>query len=252
MEAVVMNKWRWDSLQAVAILCAALLGGCVMHSVTRGDSNAASHTIYLISEEEAFITILDIFAIELPNQSVDDVIEGKYRGYNATARFWMDWTDHRVLVIPAKGVAKDGRHVQGYWYDIRSSGSRMIENPLRHNRIREAIQQKLGKTAVVVTNLQDGEYETSGEAYLGRKRDARDIKAERERKTSKGVGSSGRAWVLWKRLLDAHGQPVANGWSPTGGFESQADCEAEKRRLTTGSPVCLPDTIDPRGAKGIR
>lgn len=247
-----MNTSRWDSLRAVAILCAALLGGCVMHSVTRGDSNAASHTIYLISEEEAFITILDILAIEMPNQSVDDVIEERYRGYNATARFWMDWTDHRVLVVPAKGVAKDGRHVQGYWYDIRSSGSRMIENPLRHNRIREAIQHRLGKTAVVVTNLQDGEYETSGEAYLGRKRDARDIKAERERKTSKGVGSSGRAWVLWKRLLDAHGQPVANGWSPTGGFESQADCEAEKRRLTTGSPVCLPDTIDPRGAKGIR
>ena len=67
-----------------------------------------------------------------------------------------------MLVIPAQGVDKDWRKVHGYWYDIRSSGSRVIENPLRHNRIREAIQQKLGKTAVVVTDLEDGEYETTG------------------------------------------------------------------------------------------
>jgi len=68
----------------------------------------------------------------------------------------------------------------------------MIENPLRHGRIREAIQQKLGSRAVVVTNLQDRPYETDGAAYLGRKRDAQDI---------------------------------------------------------TGSPICLPDTVDPRGPK---
>jgi hypothetical protein len=234
----------------LAMACAALLGGCVMHTVTRGDSNVAAQTIYTISEDEAFNTILDIYADEMPKQSVDDVVEGKYRGYNATARFWMDWTDHRVLVVPAKGVDKDGREVNGYWYDIRSSGSRLFENPLRHNRIREAIQQKLSNRAVVVTTLQDGQYETDGEALLGRKRDARDIIAERSRKGFKRLDSSGRAWVLWNSVLDAQGRPVADGWSAAGGFESQAQCEAEKRRVTTGSWVCLPDTIDPRGPKG--
>jgi hypothetical protein len=248
MVLAVMDRTRRDAL-SIAIFCAALLGGCVMHTVTHGDSNVAAHTIYKISEEEAFTTILDIFADEMPEQSVDDVVEGTYRGYNATARFWMDWTDHRVLVVPAKGIDKDGREVSGYWYDIRSSGSRMIENPLRHNRIREAIQQKLGNSAVAVTNLQDGQYETDGEALLGRKRDARDIRAERSRKSFKRLDSSTRAWVLWNSVVDAQGQPVADGWSPAGGFESQAQCEAERRRVTTGSPVCLPDTIDPRGPK---
>src|SRR6185295_3344527 len=123
-----MKKAKRGTFLAIAILCANLLAGCVMHSVTSGDSNVASHTIYKISEEEAFTTILDIFAVEMPKQSVDDIVEGKSRGYNATARFWMDWTDHRVLVIPAKGVDKNGREVRGYWYDIRSSGSRAIEN----------------------------------------------------------------------------------------------------------------------------
>jgi hypothetical protein len=233
-------------------LCAALLGGCVTHTATRGDSDAKAQTIYEVSEEAAFATVLEIFAVEMPKQSVDDVVEGKYRGYNATARFWMDWTDHRVLVVPAKGIGKDGRAVSGYWYDIRSSGSRMIENPLRHNRIREAIEQRLGSKAVTVTNLQDGQYETDGAAYLGRKRDAGDIIAERNRKGGFHPDSSARAWVLWNPVLDAQGQPVTGAWSPAGGFESQAQCEAEKRRVTTGSSICLPDTIDPRGAKGSR
>lgn len=245
-----MREARRDTFLAIAILCAALLGGCVMHTVTSGDSNVAAHTIYQISEEVAFTTILDIFAVEMPRQSVDDVVEGKYRGYNATARFWMDWTDHRVLVVPAKGIDKDGREVSGYWYDIRSSGSRMIENPLRHNRIREAIQQKLGNRTVEVTNLQEGQYETDGEAYLGRKRDASDIVAERNRKGFKRVDASARAWVLWNPAVDAKGQPIADAWSPVGGFESQAQCEAQKSRVTTGSPVCFPDTVDPRGPKG--
>jgi hypothetical protein len=221
-----------------------------MHSVTRGDHDVAAQTIYTISEEEAFNTILDIFADEMPKQSVDDVVEGKYRGYNATARFWMDWTDHRVLVVPAKGLDKDGREVSGYWYDLRSTGSRLFENPLRHNRIREAIQHKLSSRAVLVTSLQDGQYETDGEALLGRKRDARDIVAERDRQGFKRLDSSGRAWVLWNSVLDAQGRPVADAWSAAGGFESHAQCEAEKRRVTTGSWVCLPDTIDPRGPKG--
>src|SRR5260370_29109422 len=87
----------------------------------------------------------------------------------------MDWTDHRILVIPAKGIDKNGREVRGYWYDIHSSGSRAFENPLRHNRIRQMIEEKLQKTAIVVSNVQDGEYETEGKEYLGLKRDVRDI-----------------------------------------------------------------------------
>jgi hypothetical protein len=250
MEQAIMKQARRDTFLAMAILCAAVLGGCVMHTVTRGDSDVASHTIYKISEQEAFTTILEIFAVEMPKQSVDDVVEGSVRGYNATARFWMDWTDHRVLVVPARGIDKDGQVVSGYWYDIRGSGSRMIENPLRHNRIREAIQQKLGDRAVMVTNLEDGHYETDGAAHLGRKRDARDIMVERKRGGLRPVGVSSRAWVLWSPVLDAQRQPVANAWLPAGGFESQAQCKAEKLRVSTESSVCLPDTIDPRGPKG--
>lgn len=126
--------------------------------------------------EKPFITLLDIYAIELPKQSVDDVVEGTHRGYSADARFGPDWTTHQVLIIPAKGIDKNGREVGGYWYDIHSSGSRAFENPLRHQRIRQMIQERLQKTAIVVTNVQDGEYETDGKEYLGLKRDAQDIK----------------------------------------------------------------------------
>ena len=170
-----MRQATWGTC-ITFVICTALLTGCVTHSTTREDSESTTQIIYQISEREAFITILDIYAVELPKQSVDDVIEGKYRGYNATARFGMDWTNHQVLVIPGKGIDKTGQEVRGYWYDIRSSGSRAIENPLRNKRIREMLQERLRKTAIVVTNVQDGEYETDGKEYLGLKRDAQDIK----------------------------------------------------------------------------
>lgn len=181
-----MRPAPWNAARitflAMVMLCTALLAGCVTHSTTRGDlDTTAAQIIYQISEKEAFITVLDIYAVELPKQSVDDVVEGHYRGYSSDARFGMDWTTHRVLVIPAKGIDKNGQEVRGYWYDIRSSGSRAIENPLRNKRIRQMLQDALGKTAIVVTNVQDGQYETDGKEYLGLKRDARDIKAERER-----------------------------------------------------------------------
>jgi hypothetical protein len=147
-----------------------------MHSTTPESSGTATQTIYQVSEREAFLTVLDIYATEMPKQSVDDVVEGKYRGYEADARFALDWTTHRVLVIPVRGVDRDGREVRGYRYDIHSSGSRLIENPLRHKRIREMLEQALGKTAITLQNVRDDEYETDGRAYLGLKRDAREIK----------------------------------------------------------------------------
>jgi hypothetical protein len=167
---------------ATIVLCAALVGGCVMHSIVPENADTTTaDTIYQVAEKEAFIAVLDIYAVELAKQSVDDVVEGKYRGYSSDARFGLDWTTHRVLVIPARGVDKSGKEIRGYRYDIRSSGSRLIENPLRHKRIREMLQERLASTAAVVTSVRDGEYETNGEAYLGLKRDAADIKAERAR-----------------------------------------------------------------------
>ena len=48
-----------------------------------------------------------------------------------------------------------------------------------HKKLREALENALAETgtATVVTNLRDGSYETDGRAYLGLKRDARDIKS---------------------------------------------------------------------------
>jgi hypothetical protein len=59
----------------------------------------------------------------------------------------------------------------------------------------------------------------------------------------------GRAWVLWLPVLDAGGQPLPDQWSPLRLFDYRQDCEAEQSRLSTQSVVCLPDSVDPRGAQ---
>jgi hypothetical protein len=64
-------------------------------------------------------------------------------------RAWTDYWSHRLWVIPAVGTAANGIDVRGYMYSM--------------------------KAQTLVTNIRGGQYETDGKAYLGRKRDARDI-----------------------------------------------------------------------------
>jgi hypothetical protein len=72
-------------------LLALVFTGCVMHSSTpKWEDGQPTATIYRVSEREAFVTVLEALAAELPEQSVDDDWNGAYRGYGATSKFGMD------------------------------------------------------------------------------------------------------------------------------------------------------------------
>jgi hypothetical protein len=60
--------------------------------------------IYRISEEQAFTTALEAYASLYPKQSVDDIVDGTRRGYNADERSWMDYWSHRVHRIESVRV----------------------------------------------------------------------------------------------------------------------------------------------------
>ena len=68
-----------------------------------------------------------------------------------------------------------------------------ISGSAKHKELRQFLENALAATgtATVVTNLRDGSYETDGRAYLGLKRDARDIKWQ-----STGAGSAERLGEL--------------------------------------------------------
>ena len=160
------------------VLLVLMAGGCATSGTSRVHPElGAGDVIYRISEEKAFTTALEAYAALYPKQSVDDIVEGTRRGYNADERKWMDWWSHRLLVIPAVGTDASGNQVHGYWYDY-SGGGTLFATHQRRKGLLELIQTRLDATgtAVVVTNLHDGSYETDGRAYLGLKRDARDIK----------------------------------------------------------------------------
>jgi len=167
---------------ASAIFEALLITGCSWstHSTTllRDGSSSAGQVIYRISEETAFTTALDAYAVRYPKQSVDDIVDGDRRGYNADERFGTgDSWHHRILVVPAIGIDANGNEVRGYWYDY-SGGGTMRPTPERIAGLLQFIRAQLDATGtpVVVTSLRDGKYETDGKAYLGLKRDARDIR----------------------------------------------------------------------------
>jgi putative oligomerization/nucleic acid binding protein len=152
--------------------------GCASSGTTLARQNGGGgHVIYRISEEQAFTIALEAYAALYPKQSVDDIVEGARRGYNADERPMLDWWSHRLLVVPAVGIDPKGTEVRGYWYDYKGSGS-LAPTEKRTTGLLNFIRSRLDATgtAVVVTNLREGAYETDGRAYLGRKRDARDIK----------------------------------------------------------------------------
>jgi hypothetical protein len=100
---------------ALVILMAS---GCATSGTTLAHHElGAGHVIYRISEERAFTTALEAYALLYPKQSVDDVVDGTRRGYNEDERAWTDWGSHRLLVIPAVGIDARGKEVRGYWYD---------------------------------------------------------------------------------------------------------------------------------------
>jgi hypothetical protein len=110
-----------------------------------------------------------------PKKSVDDIIDGFRRGYNADERTWAgDWWHHRILIIPAIGSDANGNEVRGYWYDY-SGGGTFAPTEKRTAGLLQFIRARLDATGVAVTNLREGQYETDSRAYLGMKRDARDI-----------------------------------------------------------------------------
>jgi hypothetical protein len=163
----------------LGIVGAALMGvvvtGCSAASTTLARPGQQGQVIYRISEQQAFTTALEAYAALHPKQSVDDIVEGGRRGYNVDEYSGPYSWSHRLLVIPAVGTDANGNEVRGYWYQYSGGGT--LWAPERRTELIELIRSRLDATgtATLATNIRDGQYETDGKAYLGLKRDARDI-----------------------------------------------------------------------------
>ena len=175
-----------------AALMALVAAGCTASTTLVRRDQGEGQVIYRISEEEAFTIVLDAYAVLLPKQSVDDIVDGLRRGYNADQRFArLNWYSHRVLVIPAVGTDASGSEVHGYWFDISGRGSMPIIGSIKSTELLTRILEALDATgtATVVTNLRQGRYETDGRAYRAEGRDGRDVRTSPR---SSGTGDADR------------------------------------------------------------
>jgi hypothetical protein len=160
----------WSRFVVLAFVL-PLITGCSTHfPLVRESDNR--QVIYRISEEQAFRIALDAFAEILPKQSLYD-LTGPRRGYQSTWRWGPDTYSQRVFVIPAVGNDGTGQEVRGYWFEVSgkgTSGSGWSKNRALHQRIQEALDAT--GTAVRVTNLKEGRYETDGRVYRTEGQDA--------------------------------------------------------------------------------
>jgi hypothetical protein len=163
---------------SVLMLGTLSITGCSSHNTTLVDRDAGQ-VIYRLSEKQAFTVVIDAYAEILPTQSLDD-ITGARRGYEATCRWGLDTFSQKTLIFPAVGTDARGGEVRGYYFEVSGSGTSTpcrLKNKGLYNRLREALDAT--KTAVVVTNLREGRYETDGRAYRAGGRDAREFAASR-------------------------------------------------------------------------
>jgi hypothetical protein len=163
---------------ALLLFVAFALTACSTHNTTL-ISRDKGQVIYRLSEEQAFTMVIDAYAWTLPKQSLDD-ITGPRRGYESTWRWGLDTYSQKTLVVPAVGTDAHGGEVRGYYFEVSgsgSSGSGRSKNIDLFRRLQAALDAS--GTAVVVTNLREGSYETDGRAYLGRSRDAWEVAASR-------------------------------------------------------------------------
>ena len=184
MVGAVRNRTRVSF--ALLTIGALLITGCATTESTHGTTlwgggaGAGQVTIYRISEETAFTTALDAYAVLAPKQGVDDIVVASRRGYNADVDYGTNRWYHRILVVPAIGTEASGKEVHGYWYDYSGGGDIWMTREKKQLGFLDFIRARLDATgtAVAVTDLRDGHYETDGHAYLGMKRDARDIRPD--------------------------------------------------------------------------
>jgi len=149
----------------VALLVA--LAGCTHNTtlVRRGPGDG--RVIYRLSEEQAFTIARGAFAELLPDRKLFD-ITGNRRGYWTTYRFGIDHYSQRVLVVPAVGTDSTGHEVRGYWFDVSGKGTAIIAGGTKNRALYHRLQEAADATgtAVPVTNVHEGRYETDGRAYL--------------------------------------------------------------------------------------
>lgn len=159
-----------------ASFMAVVVTGCATRSTTLARPDRAGRVLYQISEQQAFTIALEAYAALYPKQSVDDIVNRGQRGYNVDERAWTDYWSHRLWVIPAVGTDANGSEVRGYVYEYEGGGT-MWATSERKTALIELIRSRLDATGTgtLVTNVRGGQYETDGKAYLGLKRDARDI-----------------------------------------------------------------------------
>ena len=94
-------------------------------------------------EQQAFTIALEAYAVLTPKQSVDDIVDGNRRGYNADERFALDYWSNHVFVIPAIGTDATGKDVHGYWYDMSGSGTLIPTGPARTKFLRMILSRQV-------------------------------------------------------------------------------------------------------------
>lgn len=139
------NKMIKKTICAAIIVIAAM--GCTTTATypISVDSKTSVSQMYPIAQEQADKILAQSLAEEFPDSSIVRV-ELPYKGYQATWRISVASHDFTLRMLPAKGIAPDGKIVDGYTFEVLDYGALMFEVAVVRPGLIARVQEKLNAT----------------------------------------------------------------------------------------------------------
>ena len=144
--------------RAAGLLIALLLGGCSTQLTTLKPIYRSPAEIYAVPESEAFAMAHQAILSVRPDYQFDRVdvreMSGYFRGYEVTYEAWSfprACIIERLYVIPAGGVASNGRETAGFRFVTTGAGWPLFRSTEEDTQLAGTLKAALDATGSITT-----------------------------------------------------------------------------------------------------
>ena len=145
--------------RAAGLLIALLVGGCSTQQSTLKPIYNSPKEIYAVPESEAFAMALQAIMSARPDYNKFDRVDiremgGYFRGYEVTYEAWSFPRAcflERLYVIPAAGVAPNGRQTAGFRFVTTGAGWPLFRSTEQDTQLAGTLKAALDATGTITT-----------------------------------------------------------------------------------------------------
>lgn len=131
------------NILAILVIAAVMAtAGCATTRSTAQDasSNVSTQYMHQITTEQADEVLIKAMTHQFPEAPIVRV-ELPYKGYFVTQRFLLDSQDFTARMVPTKGRDKQGKVVDGFYFEVIDAGTMPISGSVRASSLFDKINE---------------------------------------------------------------------------------------------------------------